>query len=99
MKRLIEKLTRYLVEKQPDVKREILNDYLDKKVISVSVNELNDFRDGEQIHFKDVVLYRSLISSCTIETAGVIPLDGRSILTGCIIKGANVGVSIDMRNR
>lgn len=81
MKNTLKKITMFLISKQPEISDEILNDYLDKKVISIRVNELNDFRDGEVLKFEKVVLHNSIINGSRIESDGLIVVGSNNMIS------------------
>lgn len=85
-KSLTEKLTMFLLKKQPHIKEELLEDYLDKKVISIRVNEFEDFRKSDALDFGNVILYRSVISHCVIKTEKIFAIGSNNILSGILVQ-------------
>lgn len=82
IREIIEKITWRLLDKQPNIQEKILEHYLDKKVVQVSINELQDFRDGEQIKFDNVVLYNSIITTSKIVADdGIIAIGSHNVLS------------------
>lgn len=81
MKKFLKRFTMYLIKKQPEIEKELLVDYLDKQVVQCDMDVLNVFRDGERVAFENVVLYKSSIHSCKINTKGFVFLGSDNMLT------------------
>lgn len=84
---MLKKLTRYLISKNKDIENEIfenhIEEYLNKKVISVNINEfMQPEKSGERVLLQDVIMYNSVISHSQIDTERVMLLGSNNILTG-----------------
>lgn len=82
---MFKKLTRYLLTKNKDIENEIfenrIKEYLDKKVVSVNVNEfMQPEKSGERVLLQNVILYHSVISHSQIDAEKVMLLGSNNIL-------------------
>jgi hypothetical protein len=86
MKNMIKKITLFLVSKQPEIQNDIIEDYLDKKVVSLRIDEFNQPEQaGERIKLENVVLHKTIINNSVIETEGLLSLGNHVVLSNNII--------------
>lgn len=84
-KQVVERTTLWLLKRQPQIEMDLLNDYLDKKVVSVQIAEDKLTGVKQPITFNDVVLHRSSLVDCEINSASVVPIGNDCVIENCTL--------------